>query len=153
MLRISSNRWQMWSKLNHYALTIDIGDTPNSPSLFLFLFWLLLLIIGSMESINKTWYLFSGLFTPGKKCSEEVMGYEVYTSALADVLCEPSLNMPLTVGMYARWGSGKSFVLRRLQGTAEHSNCRRISVDDVVVIKSSELWGTICVQATSYHKS
>ena len=67
------------------------------------------------------------------------MGYEVYTSALADVLCEPSLNMPLTVGMYARWGSGKSFVLRRLQGTAEHSNYRRISVDDVVVIKSSEL--------------
>ena len=60
--------------------------------------------------------LFSGLFTPGKKCSEEVMGYEVYTSALADVLCEPSLTMPLTVGMYARWGSGKSFVLRRLQG-------------------------------------
>lgn len=57
----------------------------------------------------------TGLFTPGKKCSEEVMGYEVYTSALADVLCEPSLNMPLTVGMYARWGSGKSFVLRRLQ--------------------------------------
>ncbi|XP_078369794.1 kinase D-interacting substrate of 220 kDa B-like isoform X5 [Oculina patagonica] len=57
----------------------------------------------------------TGLFTPGKKCSEEVMGYEVYTSALADVLCEPSLTMPLTVGMYARWGSGKSFVLRRLQ--------------------------------------
>ena len=44
------------------------------------------------------------------------MGYEVYTSAFADVLCEPSLSMPLTVGMYARWGSGKSFVLRRLQG-------------------------------------
>ena len=60
--------------------------------------------------------LFTGLFTPGKKYSEEVMGYEVYTSALADVLCEPSLAMPLTVGMYARWGSGKSFVLRRLQG-------------------------------------
>lgn len=60
--------------------------------------------------------LFTGLFTTGKKCSEEVMGYEVYTSALADVLCEPSLTMPLTVGMYARWGSGKSFVLRRLQG-------------------------------------
>lgn len=44
------------------------------------------------------------------------MGYDVYTSALADVLCEPSLNMPLTVGLYARWGSGKSFVLKRLQG-------------------------------------
>ena len=53
------------------------------------------------------------------------MGYEVYTSALADVLCEPSLAMPLTVGMYARWGSGKSFVLRRLQGinsTSFHSS-------------------------------
>lgn len=66
--------------------------------------------------ICRGYMLFTGLFTTGKKCSEEVMGYEVYTSALADVLCEPSLTMPLTVGMYARWGSGKSFVLRRLQG-------------------------------------
>ncbi|XP_032231090.2 kinase D-interacting substrate of 220 kDa isoform X2 [Nematostella vectensis] len=57
----------------------------------------------------------TGLFATGKKHSEEAMGYDVYTSALADVLCEPSLSMPLTVGMYARWGSGKSFVLRRLQ--------------------------------------
>lgn len=68
----------------------------------------------------------TGLFTPGKKCSEEVMGYEVYTSALADVLCEPSLTMPLTVGMYARWGSGKSFVLRRLQGMKLVNLFRRI---------------------------
>ncbi|XP_031554950.1 kinase D-interacting substrate of 220 kDa B-like isoform X3 [Actinia tenebrosa] len=57
----------------------------------------------------------TGLVLGGKKCSEEVMGYDVYTSALADVLSEPSLSMPLTVGMYARWGSGKSFVLKRLQ--------------------------------------
>lgn len=45
-----------------------------------------------------------------------MLGYELYSSALADMLSEPSLSMPITVGLYARWGSGKSFLLNRLRG-------------------------------------
>lgn len=45
-----------------------------------------------------------------------MLGYELYSSALADMLSEPNLSMPITVGLYARWGSGKSFLLKKLRG-------------------------------------
>ena len=48
---------------------------------------------------------------------ENLLGYEIYGSALADILSEPTLNTPITVGLYAKWGSGKSFLLGRLKGT------------------------------------
>jgi ankyrin repeat-rich membrane spanning protein len=43
------------------------------------------------------------------------LGYDLYGSALADILTEPSLSMPITVGLYAKWGSGKSFLLKKLR--------------------------------------
>ncbi|XP_047987988.1 kinase D-interacting substrate of 220 kDa B isoform X1 [Leguminivora glycinivorella] len=47
--------------------------------------------------------------------NENMLGYELYSSALADMLSEPSLSVPITVGLYARWGSGKSFLLSKLK--------------------------------------
>lgn len=47
--------------------------------------------------------------------SEGMLGYELYSSALADVLSEPTLTTPITVGLYAKWGSGKSFLLTKLK--------------------------------------
>ncbi|XP_055697387.1 kinase D-interacting substrate of 220 kDa isoform X1 [Phlebotomus papatasi] len=47
--------------------------------------------------------------------SEGMLGYELYSSALADVLSEPTLTTPITVGLYAKWGSGKSFLLAKLR--------------------------------------
>ncbi|CAG0880463.1 unnamed protein product [Cyprideis torosa] len=47
--------------------------------------------------------------------NEGLMGYDLYSSALADVLSEPSLRLPIAVGLYAKWGSGKSFLLERLK--------------------------------------
>ena len=38
-------------------------------------------------------------------------GYELYSSSIADVLSEPSLNTPVTVGLYAKWGNGKSYMI------------------------------------------
>ncbi|XP_060080906.1 kinase D-interacting substrate of 220 kDa-like [Ylistrum balloti] len=46
---------------------------------------------------------------------ENLLGYNIYTSALADILSDPALNTPITVGLYAKWGSGKSFLLGKLQ--------------------------------------
>lgn len=48
-----------------------------------------------------------------------MLGYELYSSALADMLSEPSLSMPITVGLYAKWGSGKSFLLSKLRGSTD----------------------------------
>lgn len=57
--------------------------------------------------------------------AENLLGYEIYSSALADILSEPCLITPITVGLYAKWGSGKSFLLDKLRGLfyfhGEHS--------------------------------
>ena len=47
--------------------------------------------------------------------SENLLGYEIYGSALANILAEPSLSLPITVGLYAKWGSGKSLLINKLQ--------------------------------------
>ncbi|XP_014244027.1 kinase D-interacting substrate of 220 kDa B isoform X2 [Cimex lectularius] len=47
--------------------------------------------------------------------NENLLGYDLYSSALADMLSEPSLSMPITVGLFAKWGSGKSFLLNKLR--------------------------------------
>ncbi|XP_028968911.1 kinase D-interacting substrate of 220 kDa B [Galendromus occidentalis] len=47
--------------------------------------------------------------------NENMLGYDLYSSSLADILSEPSLTVPITVGLYARWGSGKSFLLNKLE--------------------------------------
>lgn len=47
---------------------------------------------------------------------ENLLGYNLYSSALADMLSDPTLNTPITVGLFARWGSGKSFLLSKLRG-------------------------------------
>lgn len=47
--------------------------------------------------------------------SEGMLGYELYSSALADVLSDPTLTTPIAVGLFAKWGSGKSFLLTKLR--------------------------------------
>ncbi|XP_015122947.1 kinase D-interacting substrate of 220 kDa B isoform X2 [Diachasma alloeum] len=47
--------------------------------------------------------------------NENMLGYDLYSSALADILSEPSLSTPITLGLYAKWGSGKSFLLNKLR--------------------------------------
>ena len=47
--------------------------------------------------------------------TEGLLGYDLYGSSLANILAEPSLSLPITVGLYAKWGSGKSLLLSKLQ--------------------------------------
>ncbi|KAJ1531607.1 hypothetical protein ONE63_000279 [Megalurothrips usitatus] len=61
--------------------------------------------------------------------NENMLGYDLYSSALADILSEPSLSMPITVGLYAKWGSGKSFLLNKLR--EEMQNFARQWVDPI----------------------
>lgn len=46
----------------------------------------------------------------------DLLGYDLYSSALADILSEPTMQPPICVGLYAQWGSGKSFLLKKLEG-------------------------------------
>ena len=55
------------------------------------------------------------LFLGNLNSSDNLKGYELYSSTVADILSEPSLNTPMTVGLYAKWGSGKSFLTDQLK--------------------------------------
>ena len=46
---------------------------------------------------------------------DSIQGYDIYSSTIADVLSDPALRTPICVGLYAKWGSGKSFLIERLQ--------------------------------------
>ena len=48
-----------------------------------------------------------------------MLGYDLYSSALADILSEPTMQPPICVGLYAQWGSGKSFLLKKLEGETD----------------------------------
>ena len=47
--------------------------------------------------------------------TDAMLGYDVYANVLADIFCEPNLSLPLSVGLYAKWGSGKSFLLVKIR--------------------------------------
>lgn len=67
----------------------------------------------TLIQFNKILFILGRLNT--NEDSENRLGYDLYSSALADILSEPSLNMPISVGLYAKWGSGKSFLLKKLE--------------------------------------
>ncbi|CAJ0590317.1 unnamed protein product [Cylicocyclus nassatus] len=46
---------------------------------------------------------------------DTILGYDVYSNVLADIVCEPSLSLPLIVGSYAKWGSEKSILLAKFK--------------------------------------
>uniref|UniRef100_A0A914DMY8 KAP NTPase domain-containing protein n=1 Tax=Acrobeloides nanus TaxID=290746 RepID=A0A914DMY8_9BILA len=46
---------------------------------------------------------------------KNMLGYDVYGDVLADIVCEPNLSLPLTIGLYAKWGSGKSLLLPKMR--------------------------------------
>lgn len=80
----------------------DAGETPYQIDL------------GNKKSILTQIFGTKSLSDP-KKGSNDLSQYDLYSSALADILSEPTMTPPLTVGVYAQWGSGKSFLLKKLQ--------------------------------------
>ncbi|RWS27036.1 hypothetical protein B4U80_04880 [Leptotrombidium deliense] len=46
---------------------------------------------------------------------ESQLGYDLYSSAIANLLTEPTLKTPICVGLFAKWGSGKSFLAGKLK--------------------------------------
>lgn len=82
--------------------------------------------------------------------SEGVLGYEVYSSALTNILYEPSLTTPITIGLYAKWGSGKSFLLGKVKEEMLHfvSECtttttRPTSILFLTILHISLLFGVL----------
>lgn len=69
---------------------------------------------------------------------DTILGYDLYSSALAEILSEPSLHTPITVGLYAKWGSGKSFLLSQLKSEmksfARLTNVVNLKIDVFLIL-------------------
>ncbi len=50
---------------------------------------------------------------------EDRLGYTAYAKAFAQVLTSKHTNPPLTIGIYAAWGMGKSFLLSKIKAEIE----------------------------------
>jgi len=44
----------------------------------------------------------------------DYLGHSVYAEALVRIIADEDLKTPLTIGLFARWGSGKTFLLHHV---------------------------------------
>lgn len=44
----------------------------------------------------------------------ETLGYDAYAQILADTVA--TLHTPVNIGIFAGWGSGKTYLLRKIRG-------------------------------------
>ena len=58
---------------------------------------------------------------PIQNISEDKLGFDVYVNALRDFIASPETSTPLTIGIYATWGSGKSSLMRMVQNELDPS--------------------------------
>ena len=67
------------------------------------------------HSVHYLYRLIYLYFVGHLNAEDSIQGYDIYSSTIADVLSDPALRTPICVGLYAKWGSGKSFLIERLQ--------------------------------------
>ncbi|XP_065058902.1 kinase D-interacting substrate of 220 kDa B-like isoform X2 [Rhopilema esculentum] len=73
-------------------------------------------------------------------------GQDKFVMALADFISDPSLSTPLTVGLFSRWGTGKSVILQRI-----YEQLKAYAFQEAIVlfrITSGVLLTTVCITIT-----
>ncbi len=66
-------------------------------------------------------------YRPYYRIDKEYHNRRVSSQLLFHDISEPSLSMPITVGLYAKWGSGKSFLLSKLRYVSLNFKMQNIS--------------------------
>ena len=56
-----------------------------------------------------------------KETTEDLLGYIVHASLIKNVVTNEK-NLPITIGLYGDWGSGKSSILRILEQQLKEDN-------------------------------
>lgn len=81
------------------------------------------------------------------KRPKDALGYKVFANALGDLISHESTTTPLTIGICARWGRGKSVLLNyikdridELNGTDKFVDCLCIDFNAWKYTKSEQLW-------------
>lgn len=69
---------------------------------------------------------------------EDFLGYDKYAHALSYILLSQQIDLPLSVGIFSSWGTGKSFLLKRI----EHHIKEQVKRDDnkKIIIVNFNAW-------------
>ena len=70
-----------------------------------------------------------------KETDRDFLGYQVHADLLKNVVCNPK-NLPITIGLYGDWGSGKSSVLELIKKSVEEDE----NIKDKTVILYFDGW-------------
>ncbi|CEF61893.1 Ankyrin repeat and KAP P-loop domain and Ankyrin repeat-containing domain-containing protein [Strongyloides ratti] len=83
-----------------------------------------------------------------------MLGYDIYSDVLADILCDPVQNLPMTVGFFAKWGSGKSLLLPKMRDSMKYFarnwlESVELTLSYVFIIASAIFTAIFCVVGTT----
>lgn len=57
---------------------------------------------------------------------DDYLNYQTYINAFYDIVTNPDTETPVTLGIYGRWGSGKTTILKQLEEKLQSNNITTI---------------------------
>ena len=93
-----------------------------------------------------------------KETTEDLLGYTVHASLLKNVVTNEK-NLPITIGLYGDWGSGKTSILKILEEELKNDNDTVVvyfdgwsfeSFDDAIIVNAEEKGTTQAIGKSAY---
>uniref|UniRef100_A0A0N4ZQ68 ANK_REP_REGION domain-containing protein n=1 Tax=Parastrongyloides trichosuri TaxID=131310 RepID=A0A0N4ZQ68_PARTI len=87
--------------------------------------------------------------------ANSMLGYDIYSDVLADILCDPVQNLPMTVGFFAKWGSGKSLLLPKMRDSMKYFSRNwlesvELSFSYVFIAVTAIFTAMLCIIGTTF---
>ena len=64
----------------------------------------------SKKEVDKRFYILTD-----QPAGADKLNYNRYADAFAELVCNPDMITPITVGIYGAWGKGKTFLMRKIR--------------------------------------
>ena len=59
---------------------------------------------------------------------EDLLGYDLYAKELSKILLEDQLTLPISVGVFSSWGTGKTFLLKRIEHFIKENTTKNLVI-------------------------
>jgi hypothetical protein len=70
------------------------------------------------------------------------LNYDQYADALSELVCNPDMKTPITVGIYGQWGKGKTFLMRKIQEAIKKKITKNTERSIAEFLNASYAWLT-----------
>lgn len=76
---------------------------------------------------------------------QDMLGYKNYANVLSEIIEDPTLETPLTIGVFGDWGTGKTSLLKLVKNNLEkeHNNIHCVWFDAWKYDRKESLWNAL----------